>query len=112
MQTLRCAPASADGAGHWLAHYGEWLDVLQGRRNWFGVRPRSQSEWYALGRDWQLLLASTPVGCLHAPAWQGDLGDGLEAEAAADVYFVVRQSLAEQWRILSLLLRRTKPGLN
>lgn len=112
MQTLRCAPAGAGGAGHWLAHYGEWLDVLQGRRNWFGVRPRSQSEWYALGRDWQLLLASTPVGCLHAPAWQGDLGDGLEAEAAADVYYVVRQSLAEQWRILRLSLRRTKPGLN
>ncbi len=114
MQTLRCAPASTaqDGAGHWLAHYGEWLDVLQGRRSWFGVRPRSQSEWYALGRDWQLLLASTPVGCLHAPAWEGGVGESLEAQAAADVYFVVRKSLGEQLRILRGLLRRKKPAGN
>ena len=109
MQTLRCAPAGA--TGHWLAHYGEWLDVLQGRRNWFGVRPRSQSEWYALGRDWQLLLASTPVGCLHAPAWQEDAGESLEAQAAADVYFVARQSLTEQLRILRAVLSGNKPGV-
>lgn len=108
MQTLRCVAASGAGADHWLSRYGEWLDVLQGRRNWFGVRPRSQSEWYALGRDWQLLLASTPVGCLHAPAWQDDVGGSLEAEAAADVYFVVRQGVAENLRILRALLRGRK----
>lgn len=109
MRTLRCAPASGEGADHWLTHYGEWLDVLQGRRNWFGVRPRSQSDWYALGRDWQLLLASTPVGCLHAPAWQGAPGASLEAQAAADVYFVARQGLAENLRILRALLCHGKP---
>ena len=111
MQTLRCAPQSGAGAGRWLAHYGEWLDVLQGRRNWFGVRPRSQSEWYALGRDWQLLLASTPVGCLHAPAWQEDAGASLEAQAAADVYFVARQGLTEKMRIVRALLSGNKPGV-
>lgn len=110
MQTLRCAPVSAEGAGHWLAHYGEWLDVLQGRRSWFGVRPRSQSEWYSLGRDWQLLLGSTPVGCLHAPAWHDDVGESLEAQAAADVYFVARQGLPEQLRILRALLWGSKSG--
>jgi hypothetical protein len=53
-------------------------------------------------------LASAPVGCLHAPAWQEGLGESLEAQAAADVYFVARQGLAEQLRILRALLRSGK----
>jgi len=107
LQSLRCALPSDRGNVHPLAHYGAWLDVLQGRRSWFGVRARNPSEWYALGRDWQLLLANTPVGCLHAPAWQDEDGESLEAQAAADVYFAVRQSLAERLRILRALVWRT-----
>ncbi len=106
LQALRCPLTQGRRGSHLLAHYGAWLDVLQGNRNWFGVRPRNQSEWYALGRDWQLLLANTPVGCLHAPAWHDELGESLEAQAAADVYFAVRQSLGERLRILRVLLRR------
>ncbi len=105
LQTLRCARSSGPGMASMLAHYGEWLDVLAGYRSWFGSRPRSQSEWYALGRDWQLLLARTPVGCLHAPAWVEGEGESREARAAADVFFAVSQSLALRMRIVVALLR-------
>ena len=45
------------------------LGVLQGRRAWFGVRPRNPGDWYALNRDWQRLLAKQPIGFFHARAW-------------------------------------------
>jgi hypothetical protein len=109
LQTLRCVRSTGHGVGQPLAHYGEWLDVAAGRRNWFGSRPRSQSEWYALGRDWQLLLAKVPVGCMHAPAWMEGQGEGegesREARAAADVFYAVSQSPALRVRILAALLR-------
>ncbi len=105
LQSLRCARSSERGAGQLLAHYGEWMDVVLGHRSWFGSRPRSQSEWYALGRDWQLLLASTPVGCLHAPAWSEGHGESLESRAAADVFFAVSQGLAARLRIVRSVLR-------
>ncbi len=100
LQKLRCANPGARGAGRLLASYGAWLDIAAGRRSWFGARPRSQSEWYALSRDWQLLLAHTPVGCLHAPAWSEAQGESAEAGAAADVFFAVNQGLAQRIRLL------------
>ena len=105
LETLRCPRTTGLDAGHLLGHYGEWLDVAAGRRSWFGARPRSQSEWYALGRDWQLLLANTPVGCLHAPAWSGPQGESLEARAAADVFFAVDPGLLARLRIIRALLQ-------
>jgi len=106
LRTLRCAsPVDAD-PHYLLTHYGAWLDVLAGHRRWFGVRPRSAEAWHALPRDWQLLLANMPIGCLHAPAWREEGGDHQEAEAAADVYFAVRHGVQERWRIWRAWLRR------
>jgi hypothetical protein len=106
LQTLRCAPDSAGKRQHLLAHYGAWLDVVLGHRSWFGARPRSQSEWYAIGRDWQQLLANTPVGCLHAPAWSEHSTENADARAAADVFFAVSQGLTERMRILRTCFAR------
>lgn len=105
MQTLRCAQNSGRGAGQLLAHFGEWMDVAAGHRTWFGSRPRSQSEWYSLGRDWQLLLTPTSIGCLHAPAWSDEAGESVEARAAADVFFAVNPSATIKMRILWSLIR-------
>ena len=105
LKTLRCVCADGRGAGHVLSHYGEWMDVMAGHRSWFGSRPRSESEWYALGRDWQILLGRIPVGCLHAPAWVEGEGEGREARAAADAFYAVSQSLSLRLRIVSGLLR-------
>jgi hypothetical protein len=84
--------------------------VLAGRRSWFGARPRSASEWYALGRDWQLLLANAPIGCLHAPAWSDGKEEPLEARAAADVFFSVQRSTVQGWRLLLAEIRRSALG--
>jgi hypothetical protein len=105
LQSLRCPNSTERGASHFLAHYGALLDIAAGHRSWFGARPRSQSEWYALSRDWQLLLANTPVGCLHAPAWDRGEAESREARAAADVFYAVSQSLSLRLRILAGMLR-------
>jgi NDP-sugar pyrophosphorylase family protein len=104
LQTMRCASSGHRGLGKLLAHYGEWLDVLAGTRSWFGARPRSPSEWYALGYEWQLLLSNTPVGCLHTAAWSDEGHTSPQALAAADVYFAVNRSMTERMRILGALL--------
>ena len=106
LQTLRCAPDSASQPRHLLVHYGAWLDVVAGHRSWFGARPRSLSEWYAIGRDWQQLLANTPVGCLHAPAWSEHNAENTDARAAADVFFAVSQGWTERMRILRTCFAR------
>lgn len=106
LQPLRCARSSRRGAGHVLAHYGALMDVMAGHRSWFGSRPRSQSEWYALSHDWQLLLAKATIGCLHAPAWIDDEGGGQEARAAADVFFAVSRNLSSQIRIVVSLIEK------
>ena len=93
-----------------LAQYGACLDVLAGRRSWFGARPRSASEWSALGRDWQLLLADAPIGCLHAPAWSDGKEEPLEARAAADVFFAVQRSAAQALRLVLAEFRRAGLG--
>ena len=105
LKSLRCPNRTGRGTGHFLAHYGALLDIAAGHRSWFGARPRSQSEWYALSRDWQLLLANTPVGCMHAPAWDQGEAESREARAAADVFYAVSQSLALRLRIVAGLLR-------
>jgi len=115
MRSLRCARSTERGGGRLLANYGAWMDVAAGHRSWFGARPRSLSEWYALGRDWQLVLANTPVGCIHAPAWSEGQGETLEARAAADVFFTVRKGMVERTRLVFTSLARiisadTKPA--
>jgi hypothetical protein len=99
-QTVRQAH-SRQTADRWVGHYGALLDILQGRRNWFGLRPRPESEWYALGRDWQDLFSRTAIGLFHAPAWSED-SDNLDSEAyaAADAFMAVQSTMAGRVRIL------------
>lgn len=89
-----------------LGCYGALLDVAQGRRNWFGVRPRDASQWYALGRDWQILFSRTALGFFHAPAWiDPSHAVDEEALAAADVYLAVNTGVRQRWGILLALAR-------
>lgn len=98
--SLRMARPGHNRPSRLLAQYGAWLDVAAGRRAWFGVRPRSASDWYALGRDWQALLLDAPLGCLYARADSDALGqESQEAGAAADIYFAVQNSTATRLRL-------------
>ena len=103
---LRGPHTSAEGASCLKGGYGALLDVVQGRRHWFGIRPREKAQWYALRRDWQVLFNDQPVGLFHAPAWAEPFGppDG-EALAAADAYYIVRASWRERLRMLRGLFR-------
>jgi hypothetical protein len=85
----------------WVAHFGALLDIVQGRRNWFGLRPRQEPEWYALGRDWQELFSRTAIGLFHAPAWQ-EVGGHLDSEAyaAADAFMAVQSTMTGRVKIL------------
>jgi hypothetical protein len=98
-QTVR-QPHSAQACDRWLGQYGAVLDIAQGRRNWFGLRPRRDSEWYALGRDWQDLFSRTAIGLFHAPAWtEGSATVDSEAYAVADAFMAVQSSFAGRIRI-------------
>ena len=85
----------------WVAHFGALLDIVQGRRCWFGLRPRLEAEWYALGRDWQELFSRTAIGLFHAPAWT-ESSDNLDSEAyaAADAFMAVQSTLTGRFKIL------------
>jgi hypothetical protein len=103
---LRCPRATPSRVRQLLAHFGALLDIVQGRRCWFGVRPRRRGEWYGLSPVWQSLIGNAPVGLLNAPAWTAEDGTRLEAGAAADAFFVVRRSWRENLRIAIAALRR------
>jgi hypothetical protein len=107
---LRCPRATTSGLRRVLAHYGGLLDVMQGRRCWFGVRPRRSGEWYALSPEWQTLLASAPIGLLNAPSWAADDGVRMEARAAADAYYAVRRNWRENIRVALAALRTVGAG--
>lgn len=97
---------NADSAEWMLGGYGALLDVVQNRRNWFGVRPRETSQWYALGRDWQQLFSRARPGFFHAPAWNDRPGaSDHETLAAADAYFAVSNNVRERLRILLALIK-------
>lgn len=99
-QTVR-QTRSGQAPDRWVAHYGALLDIVQGRRNWFGLRPRQESEWYALGRDWQELFSRTAIGLFHAPAWtEGTDSQDSEAYAVADAFMAVQATLAGRVKIL------------
>jgi hypothetical protein len=94
-------PHSTHTLDRWVAHFGALLDIVQGRRSWFGLRPRQEPEWYALGRDWQELFSRTAIGLFHAPAWT-EMGDHQDSEAfaAADAFMAVQSTLAGRVKIL------------
>jgi hypothetical protein len=107
-QTVR-QPRSQQALDGWVGHFGALLDIVQGRRNWFGLRPRPEAEWYALGRDWQELFSRTAIGFFHAPAWTESSEDrDSEAYAAADAFMAVQSTMAGRVRILYTHLRRNR----
>jgi hypothetical protein len=105
-QTVR-QPHSRHSLDKWIAHFGAMLDIAQGRRNWFGLRPRLESEWYSLGNDWQQLFSHTAIGVFHAPAWSED-SDNLdnEAYAAADAFMAVQSTMSARLKILYSYITR------
>lgn len=102
---LRAAPAAGGCCASGIGFLGALLDVAQGRRRWFGVRPRNPSQWYALRRDWQRLFSGLPVGVFHAPAWSDEAAhEDSEMWAVADAYFAVAGGWRERLRIVLGLL--------
>ena len=96
----------ATGGGKLAALLGRWgglLDIVLGRRHWFGIRARSPAQWYALRRDWQSLFAGAAIGLFRAPAWTDRAAPGdSDAIDAADAYFVVSASWRDRWRAIVL----------
>jgi hypothetical protein len=96
-------------ATDWLTRvpgfYGALLDVVQGRRRWFGLRSRSASEWYALGRDWQTLFSHSMLGIFHAPSWTdcSAISDN-ESEAAADAFMAVHATGLDRLSLIKRML--------
>lgn len=106
LMPLRHAHHRAGLSGWLLGRYGALIDVAQGRRQWFGVRPRNPAQWRALRRDWQLLFENQRVGFFHAPTWhEPGHADDLEAQAAADAFMAVQTGWRERWKMLDALLR-------
>jgi hypothetical protein len=110
---LRC-PQQVPGSGHALAALlamgGPLLDVLEGQRTWFGMRPRDIQTWQQLSPDWQNLLVRAPVGVFHAPAWHGDdPRHQAEAEAAADAFQAVEHGASANLRtVIATVDRRLR----
>ena len=105
MVTLHCPRPGAGPLQRALAGAAALSDVVAGRRCWFGARPRSRGEWYALSPEWQGILGAAPLGLLHAPAWATDPAHLAEAKAAADVFHAVQPGLRRNGRILWAHLR-------
>lgn len=110
-QMVTVRQASAPG---WIAaaisFYGAVLDVVQGRRRWFGLRPRSTAQWCALSQDWQNLFSHAMIGVFHAPSWREDAGmPQSESLAVADAFMVVhstfgyRLGLIAHWSFVTRL---------
>jgi hypothetical protein len=110
LSELRCARPNgqASSATVWALMAG-LRDVAAGRRCWFGVRPRGQSQWYALRPEWQNILSRTPVGLLHAQAWTDDPAQREEACAAADIYLSVQPPHKRAFIVLRGMASRRKP---
>lgn len=100
---LRCGPAAGGWLLRLLALVGGLMDVAAGRRAWFGMRPRSEGQWYAMRAEWQQMLSGRAIGLFHAPAWADDAKHLDEAAAAADVFASVMSPMRQVgylWRAL------------
>lgn len=80
-------PRRHDAAGdrRWCA-LAALADIAAGHRCWWGIRPRSIGEWYALNAVWQEVLAGQPVGLLYAPVAPGTAEESAELAAVADAH--------------------------
>ncbi|MFM9901904.1 MAG: hypothetical protein ACKVOT_12880 [Polaromonas sp.] len=102
---LRTAPAHCNTYGRLAWYFGGMMDVLQGRRCWFGIRPRSAEQWNALSADWQRIFAQSFIGLFHAPAWSDpDANVQLESFAVADAYMSVRRSAWQRCRLCCAII--------
>ncbi len=95
--TVRQSGTSTSGA-RWLGWYGALLDVAEGRRHWVGVRARRIEQWFALESDTRAALAFAPIGLWHPVAWTNRLDCVIQAEAAADRLWLLRQRSARAAR--------------
>jgi N-acetylglucosaminyldiphosphoundecaprenol N-acetyl-beta-D-mannosaminyltransferase len=97
--TLRQS-ATNNGGARWLAWYGALLDVAEGRRHWVGVRARHVGQWFGLESDARAALAFAPIGVLNPVAWTNRVDCVLQAEAAADRLWLLRQRTMGQVKAL------------
>lgn len=98
----------------WLVGcYGALLDVIQGRRSWFGMRPRTEAQWARLGQDWQNLFVSMGPGFFHAPS-SGEKNVPLdkETQAAADAFLAAQSSFKRRLSIFKKSVRQALMHLN
>lgn len=102
---LRMARPGAQQAGEVWAGLASLMDVAAGRRSWFGSRPRTPGQWYALRPEWQQVLSSRMVGLLHAPAWRDTAALTAESFAIADVYATSLASTKRARLVVSALMR-------
>lgn len=101
---LRLPVAGLGRLDRMLCGWAQLLEIAAGRCAWFGARPRSASQWYALNPAWQKVLAQAPVGLLNASAWTDDENCRADAEAAADVYFATCSGWRVRWAALTAAL--------
>lgn len=111
LQALRTAPAHCNAYGSLAWYFGGMMDVLQGRRCWFGIRPRSAEQWDALSADWQRIFAQSFIGLFHAPAWSDpDANVQLESFAVADAYMSVRRNTWQRCQLCcAIILGAARP---
>jgi N-acetylglucosaminyldiphosphoundecaprenol N-acetyl-beta-D-mannosaminyltransferase len=107
---LHCPSLEGSKPGAVWAAAAGLIDVVRGARCWIGMRPRSRSQWYALRPEWQQILASAPVGLLHAPVWVDDPALLDEASAAADVFCAVQSPFGRLGLAFMSVLRSVLPG--
>jgi NDP-sugar pyrophosphorylase family protein len=116
VQLLNEPTTQAHIAGALLARCGRLIDVVRGKRQWFGVRSRTLNEWQHLSGDWRYLLAKAPLGLIHAPAWRESGEDpSTEAQATADVFYAVSSCVRARLHIcisaIGMRLPHLQPAL-
>jgi N-acetylglucosaminyldiphosphoundecaprenol N-acetyl-beta-D-mannosaminyltransferase len=108
---LRLSRPGAEVAEKAWAKLAGLLDVAAGRRCWFGSRPRTPGQWYALRPEWQQLLSGRMVGLLHAPAWNDAQGLREESCAIADIYAATLAPSRRARLLASTLVKTLTPRL-
>jgi hypothetical protein len=93
-------PHDLSRASRMAGTWGAILDVVQGVRTWFGLRPRTEAAWQSLSMDWQRLFSAAPIGVFHAQAWMEDskIVDK-EALDAADAYLAAQSDFATRLNV-------------
>jgi N-acetylglucosaminyldiphosphoundecaprenol N-acetyl-beta-D-mannosaminyltransferase len=96
IETVRTPSTEMNGTAKWLGLLGPVIDVMEGKREWIGVRPRSENEWHAIRRDWQNILLGKPIGVMFAKSFETLPGDFASCRDIADVY-LASQTPSFKW---------------